>query len=750
MQSQKLYSLLNLILISLALLFIALVHYNKDEKTQEVLQADLRENNANYRQITNHYMILAERNKEYYIKQKNIISIFKNAKDANRSKQAKIRKELYENLILNYKQLQKLGFKQFHFHLPNNTSFLRMHKPYSFGDDLSEARYSVKTTNETKQATSGFEAGRITHSFRFVYPIFDEDNEHLGSVEVSISAFSYAKIFQNYYNSDIHFLIKKSHVDKILSNNELTDDYIDSAESPLFYREIDGVHTQEDKTHFNTLRTNESFQKQVAEHIKEEIPFVLFDGENSSVSFIPIHNLKDNRVIAYFTVYTQNNEIKNIIFIAWLFTGIVLLILIISLSLVRKEFTHRAYVKDTNKDLSRKNRELKALHKTLEAKISEQGKEINKSKEYYQEMVENAIDWVWEVDINAVYTFSNKKVLEILGYSAEEVLGKTPFDFMRQEEAKRISGIFSTLVENRELFFDLENEHIHKNGRTIICSTSGMPIYDVNDVFVGYRGFDRNITQHKALEKEKAEHQQQSLQQSRLAQMGEMISMIAHQWRQPLGAISSTTANLALKLELEAFDLETAEGIKEASKYFTQRLHLIDEYVGNLTSTIDDFRNFYRPNKESVLKSFKEISNKALNIIKASLENDNIELIFEYDSEEKVEMYDSEMMQVVLNFFKNAQDNFNEKNIQNRQIHIKTSKNCINISDNGGGITEEIMGKIFDPYFSTKNEKNGTGLGLYMCKLIIEDHHKGKLEAKNTEDGVCFSITLDKDENENN
>jgi len=241
----------------------------------------------------------------------------------------------------------------------------------------------------------------------------------------------------------------------------------------------------------------------------------------------------------------------------------------------------------------------------------------------------------------------------------------------------------------------------------------------------------------------KNKHQEEQLfAQSRMMQMGEMISMIAHQWRQPLGAISTTAVNLQMKIELDSFDLVSKEGLAEARQYFLQRLENINDYVENLSTTIDDFRNFYKPNKESQNIPLEDVISKSLHIIQASLANDNIEVIQEYNSGKAVRLYDSEMMQVILNLLKNAQDNFKEKSIKDAKITIKTQDNAIFICDNGGGISKKIIDKIFDPYFSTKNEKNGTGLGLYMSKIIIEEHHNGLLHVSNTDDGVCFKIEV--------
>ena len=221
-----------------------------------------------------------------------------------------------------------------------------------------------------------------------------------------------------------------------------------------------------------------------------------------------------------------------------------------------------------------------------------------------------------------------------------------------------------------------------------------------------------------------------------------MISMIAHQWRQPLGAIAATSINMKFSLLLKSFDLNTKEGQDELNTSFMEELSEIEDYVENLTATIDDFRNFYKPDKKLALISFEEVVQKALRIIRSSMEMDNISIIEEYKDDIKLEMYDNEVMQVILNILKNAHDNFKEKNITNPQIKITSTSAVLDISDNGGGIPDEILDKIFDPYFSTKDEKNGTGLGLYMSKIIIEEHHTGKLAARNYDGGILFKIIL--------
>ena len=244
----------------------------------------------------------------------------------------------------------------------------------------------------------------------------------------------------------------------------------------------------------------------------------------------------------------------------------------------------------------------------------------------------------------------------------------------------------------------------------------------------------------------KVEHEHQMVMQSRLAQMGEMISMIAHQWRQPLGAIAAVSIDMKMKLELEQFDLETAQGRKDLTHFFNERIDDIADFTKNLTNTIDDFRDFYKPNKTVKPITIDQPLRKSLNIIRASLKTSNIDLQEEYHSVKQLDLFESELMQVFLNIFKNAQDAFESGNINNGHLLISTQDTdngvLIKICDNAGGINPSILDKIFDPYFSTKEEKNGTGLGLYMSKIIIEEHHNGKLHVLNIENGSCFEITL--------
>ena len=235
------------------------------------------------------------------------------------------------------------------------------------------------------------------------------------------------------------------------------------------------------------------------------------------------------------------------------------------------------------------------------------------------------------------------------------------------------------------------------------------------------------------------EKDKQMLQQSKLAQMGEMISMIAHQWRQPLTAIGATTNNLLFKLVMDQYD----------KKEFEKEISLISDYSQHLSKTIDDFRGFFKTNKSKENTTLEEIVTSTINIIKPSIINQDILLSIEINCKSSINTYPNEIKQVVLNLIKNAEDVLKEKKIRNPSITILTK--CINkkrliiVKDNAGGIPNEIIDKIFEPYFSTKLEKDGTGLGLYMSKIIIEEHCNGILNVTNDKDGAVFTIEFRED-----
>jgi len=213
-----------------------------------------------------------------------------------------------------------------------------------------------------------------------------------------------------------------------------------------------------------------------------------------------------------------------------------------------------------------------------------------------------------------------------------------------------------------------------------------------------------------------------------------MIGNIAHQWRQPLSQLSGLF-----------IDIESAYDYKELNKkYLQNRVEEANDLLEYMSKTIDDFRNFFNPNSLKEEFIIKHSVENAIKIVKSTLNFHNIELIINIDESLKIEGFKNEYSQAVMNIISNAKDVFIDKKIQNPQIKIyirKTEKIALCIEDNAGGIDEDIIDKIFDPYFTTKYEY-GTGIGLYMTKMIIEDKMNGSIFVKNSTDGAIFFIEV--------
>ncbi len=226
------------------------------------------------------------------------------------------------------------------------------------------------------------------------------------------------------------------------------------------------------------------------------------------------------------------------------------------------------------------------------------------------------------------------------------------------------------------------------------------------------------------------------IQQSKMASMGEMIGNIAHQWRQPLMEISTLLINTEAKIKLLG---------KVSNDEILETIDKSNQVIGFMSNTIDDFRNFFTVNKQKEDFFIAAQITSALNIIKSSLETNNIKVNVVIKNNIKTNGYKNEYLQVLINILSNAKDVIVSNNVKNGKIIIKLySKDDISIleiEDNGKGISIEPIEKVFEPFFTYK-KKNGTGIGLFMSKLIIENNMNGNITAENKKEGASFRIEL--------
>jgi signal transduction histidine kinase len=222
------------------------------------------------------------------------------------------------------------------------------------------------------------------------------------------------------------------------------------------------------------------------------------------------------------------------------------------------------------------------------------------------------------------------------------------------------------------------------------------------------------------------------IQQSRLAAMGEMIGNIAHQWRQPINALNLLLVNIRDEYEFGEMNKESLEQNIEEGK----------RLIGKMSSTIDDFRNFFKPNREKVNFSVSSVVNEVMALLESSLRNNHIEISCEGDEALSVYGYPNEFSQVALNLLGNAKDAIVEHKAAHGRITVRIAEEegavVMRVRDNGGGIPEAIQNRLFQPYFTTKEK--GTGIGLYMSKMIIESHMGGSIQMRNIEGGAEFAV----------
>jgi len=225
-------------------------------------------------------------------------------------------------------------------------------------------------------------------------------------------------------------------------------------------------------------------------------------------------------------------------------------------------------------------------------------------------------------------------------------------------------------------------------------------------------------------------------EQSKMAAMGEMLQNIAHQWRQPLSEINA----VAMKIDADYYEK------KLTAKLLDNEIERIENITEHMSTTIESFNTYFKKNKELNETNVKEIVDRSLRIIEAKMIKSKINLEIDIKSITTIRINSTELIQVILVILNNAIDVLDERNIKNKVIHINynylNNKHFLAFEDNAGGISSEIIDKIFEPYFSTKFKSNGIGIGLYMAKMLIEDSMKGKIFASNTKNGAKFLIEL--------
>lgn len=374
--------------------------------------------------------------------------------------------------------------------------------------------------------------------------------------------------------------------------------------------------------------------------------------------------------------------------------------------------------------------------------------DITEKKENEQQLrhayvvYQNTHDGIMITDKDANIIDVNRSFIKSTGYSLSEIKGKNPRIL---KSGKTDESIYTKMWESiiNKGYWNGELINKNKEGKLYDELLTVNSVVDEKGEVKNYIGIFTNVSKQKEQEKKLKEQEHLLFQQSKMAALGEMLENIAHQWRQPLSVISMSASGIMLKKQFNLLEDE----------YMENSLNSIVNNTKHLSKTIDDFRDFFKPNKEKSEAIVSDIIDRTLVIVSSKFQNRDIKVIKDVD-DITINIFDNELVQVIMNILKNSQDILEDVKQEDRYIFIVAKKEddkmVLKLKDSGGGVKEDIIEKVFEPYFTTKHQSQGTGIGLYMSEEIISKHMGGKLYVYNEEythnnktyKGAVFTIEI--------
>jgi len=624
--------------------------------------------------------------------------------------QERDREKLYYNLLNHYKQMSlKYSIRQLHFHLPDSSSFLRMHKKELYGDSLVGIRESVEYVNKTLKPFYGFEEGRVYNGFRYVYPLFNKEENHLGSVEISFDIKSFMDNYMKFFDAKrVNFLISE----KVIKDKVLLTQQANYKKSPidgfLFDRVVLDLWAMKNSKNTPLIATKEQFEE-ISQKIKLGTPFTMhFENMHEIAIFIPIVNKISGEIVACLSVAKEDTFIQYRLDELHQVMIVVMIILVFIMFFVYREFLSK----------KRAQAELENNQKILDSQnsfiIITDGYEIKRANKTfllffdYKDIEEFKEEHSCICDF---FVYENGK-----NYVLKEMNGVNWFEYIQNPLCKdKQVKIYDKNKTAHIFYIEMNFDDTLENGNYIVT-------------FI-------DITHLKSIE-------DQLFYSEKMASLGNMIGNIAHQWRQPLSVISTCASGIAMKHEYGILKDEDIE----------PNMDMIVQNTKYLSETIDIFRDFIKESgdKEQRRVSIGEVISITLSIMSATLKNHYIDVVYVEPTEPYYKtMAKGEFSQVITNLINNAKDVLLERKVEKPTISIELAKRAnhlvVMVEDNGGGIDDDIIKNVFEPYFTTKHKSKGTGLGLYICHKIVTESLGGKIYVQNGEYGAKFFIEMELD-----
>ncbi|MEA3383280.1 MAG: ATP-binding protein [Campylobacterota bacterium] len=371
--------------------------------------------------------------------------------------------------------------------------------------------------------------------------------------------------------------------------------------------------------------------------------------------------------------------------------------------------------------------------------------EVSESKLFIQNILDTVPSRIFWKDKNGIYLGANKLFVGDADLnSVDELIGKTDWELKWKIEAQRYIDDDNKVIQSGKNHLRYEETQTFEDGTIVNLITSKVALKDKNKQIIGIIGIYDDITEQKKLENQLNNQNKMLEEQSKMVSMGEMIGNIAHQWRQPLSIISTGATGMIMQKEYDTL----------SDKDFYDTCERINSNAQYLSKTIDDFKNFIKGENKKELFILEDNINSFLNLVSPTAKNNNIEVILNLKKDITIKSYPNELMQCMINIFNNAKDALKDKNQSENFIFITTyiqdNSIYIEIKDNAGGIPKDILPRIFEPYFTTKHQSQGTGLGLHMTYTLVVEGMKGNILAQNSSfsyqeknyNGATFTIIL--------
>lgn len=399
-------------------------------------------------------------------------------------------------------------------------------------------------------------------------------------------------------------------------------------------------------------------------------------------------------------------------------------------SLTLIELTEQTLIQVVIKNIYREKKSLNTITQT--------NKELEMSKNNLVEAQKIAQIGSWELDLSTSKLTWSDEVYRIFDLEVDEFEANYQafLDHIHPDDSHDVNHEYMLSVMNKSPY-NMVHRIITKDGKVKYVEERCYHETNEKNEIIRSIGTVQDITDRKKAEVKLKNAEEMLIVQSKHAAMGELLSMIAHQWKQPISIIGMLLNTMKQSVQLKKISYDLLE----------EDLKTIEQQVNYMSLTINDFGNFFKKSKAIKEVNVAELLLQVKNILRSILQQYQIELRIHCQSNITLSTYDRELVQILINIVSNAKDALKElKGEKNIIIDVeeKNQEVAISIFNNGSHIGQELQDKIFEPYFTTKEEKEGTGLGLYMVKSILKNHMNGTITVNNKLDGVVFTITLPK------